>query len=219
MKVQKYPHFSTIIFKTLLHPTAKKFLWGYYSPTRTRTVLNLTWCDYNGLVASLPQEKTMGARLMIRLAALIIAMYRSLVAAGEKKEMAHTLAAELAWQVYQKAGRLPWLIAGIRTRDHHNRLRLATQLFRHFPFSSPSYRWQDVYTEPNVVAFNCQRCPAANFFASHDLSQLCVETFCNLDFPLAGQWGAILERTGCIAGGANHCDFRWRVAAPQNTTK
>ena len=41
-----------------------------------------------------------------------------------------------------------------------------------------------------VVAFDCLRCPVAEYFASHNLSELCVKTFCNPDFPLAEQWGA-----------------------------
>jgi len=66
---------------------------------------------------------------------------------------------------------------------------------------------------PGVAAFNCLKCPVAEYFRSHHLSELCVNTWCKLDYPLARQWGAELERTGTIAGGAPVCDFRWHAIA------
>ena len=54
--------------------------------------------------------------------------------------------------------------------------------------------------------------PVAEFFAQHDASELCVNTWCNLDFPLAEKWGGRLSRTGTIAMGKERCDFRWRAA-------
>jgi len=92
-----------------------------------------------------------------------------------------------------------------------DRLRVATTAFRTFPFSSPSYLWKDVEAAPRTVAFNCLKCPVAEHFRAHDLSDVCVKTWCALDFPLARQWGATLERTGTIAGGAAACDFRWHA--------
>lgn len=76
--------------------------------------------------------------------------------------------------------------------------------------SSPSYEWSDVASPVGVVAFDCLKCPVAEFFASKSASELCVQTFCRLDFPLAETWGGELERKGTIAAGAERCDFRWR---------
>ena len=59
------------------------------------------------------------------------------------------------------------------------------------------------------VAFDCTKCPVAEFFGQPDASELCVQTFCRLDFPLAEKWGGKLKRNGTIASGAPVCDFRW----------
>jgi len=51
---------------------------------------------------------------------------------------------------------------------HHNvygNLLKTTQLFRAFPFNSPSYQWQNVPASGNVVAFYCLRCPVAEYFS------------------------------------------------------
>jgi ubiquinone biosynthesis protein len=108
-------------------------------------------------------------------------------------------------------GEPPLLLAAAFTRDPNKRMRLATDLFRGFPFGSPGYEWQDVPSAEGVVAFDCTRCPVAEFFAEHDASELSVRTWCELDFPLAKKWGGRLERTGTIAMGAKRCDFRWHV--------
>jgi len=87
-------------------------------------------------------------------------------------------------------------------------------MFRSFPFGSPSYEWRDVSSPDGAVAFDCVKCPVAEFFASQNASELCVQTFCRLDFPLAETWGGQLERSGTIASGAERCDFRWRPRLP-----
>ena len=83
-------------------------------------------------------------------------------------------------------------------------------MFRSFPFGSPSYEWREAESTDGAVAFDCVKCPVAEFFASRDASELCVSTFCRLDFPLAETWGGQLVRSGTIASGADRCDFRWR---------
>ncbi|MEP6895030.1 MAG: L-2-amino-thiazoline-4-carboxylic acid hydrolase, partial [Chloroflexota bacterium] len=114
---------------------------------------------------------------------------------------------------------LPWFAGGAFTQDGFQRLKVATDAFRSFPFGSPAYLWQDVDAGEGVVGFDCLRCPVAEYFESHNLSELCVQTFCKLDFPLAEQWGATLERTGTIASGAPHCDFRWRYRSQNESSE
>ena len=101
------------------------------------------------------------------------------------------------------------LIAGIFSDNPHKRMELATQIFRMFPFTAPDYGWAEVETDKNNVAFNCTRCHVAELFIKFGLGDVCYNTFCKLDFPLAQQWGGKLTRTGSIAGGADKCDFRW----------
>jgi len=156
-----------------------------------------------------------GARFMVHLSAVTIAMYQALLLAGQSKEEATSLIYGMGWLVYTKMGEVPWTMAGFFSQDAYEKVRFATAAFRQFPFSSPSYKWQDLDAAPGVVAFNCLTCPVAQYFRSHNLSELCVNSWCKLDYPLARQWGAELQRTGTIAGGARVCDFRWQVVAQE----
>jgi ubiquinone biosynthesis protein len=98
----------------------------------------------------------------------------------------------------------------VARRDRLGRLRFATDLFRSFPFNPPGYLMEDI-SAPHEVAFDVRRCPVAEYFRRHGASEVCVATWCNLDYALAEQWGGRLERTGTLAAGADRCDFRWKV--------
>lgn len=118
----------------------------------------------------------------------------------------HRLTYDIGWSVYRQMAEPPLLIASAIARDPRKRLKLATDLFRSFPFGSPSYEWRDVAGVDGAIAFDCVKCPVAEFFASHDASELCVQTFCRPDFPLAQIWGGKLERSVAIASRAQRCD-------------
>ena len=109
------------------------------------------------------------------------------------------------------AGLVVAMLFDLRVRLLNYALIFYIDLFRAFPFGEPGYIWQDVDDAPTTVGFDCLRCPVAEFFARHEEAELCVQTWCNLDFPLAEQWGGRLERASTIAAGADRCDFRWRV--------
>ena len=209
------PRASRRLYSAILRLGVGPPLWGFlrahYPRDETEAAYERTWELFRELEPSILDEKPFGARLILRAAAGTLAFYQALRERGESDEGATGLLAEFTWVVYEKMGRVPWLLVGFRTRDPYRRLELATRFFRRFPFASPAYEWRDVEAPPGVVAFDCLRCPVAEFFSTHDAGTLCVETFCNLDFPLAPRWGASLSRTGSIAGGAPRCDFRWRV--------
>jgi ubiquinone biosynthesis protein len=113
--------------------------------------------------------------------------------------------------VYGHMATVPTVLSKFGWPSPHARVKRATDLFRRFPFGAPSYDMVDVPADGQVVAFDVQRCPVAEYFLTQDLGELCVESWCNLDFPLAERWGARLERTTTIAGGAERCDFRWHA--------
>lgn len=170
-----------------------------------------TWHRYYNIEPSLAVQPTPGAVFTTHAAALTLAMHRTLLHHGVDAAESYRLVHDIGWGVYRQMAEPPLLLASAFTRDPRKRLKLATDLFRAFPFGAPSYLWHDVPSAPDVVAFDCVRCPVAEFFASHDASQLCLQTFCQLDFPLAQAWGGKLERSGTIASGAQRCDFRWHV--------
>jgi len=67
-----------------------------------------------------------------------------------------------------------------------------------------------VKTEEGSVAFDVYRCPVSEYFAGKGLSELCVNAFCNLDYPLADKWGVELIRPLTLAAGAAYCNFKYR---------
>lgn len=197
--------------RSLIDPSARKVLIHIYSDHEVDDLLESTWARYADLAPSVPSQETLGARFMVHLSALTIAMYEALLSAGQTAEGATTLIYDMSWLVYTKMGEVPWTMAGAMSNDSVKKLRFATTTFRTFPFASPSYLWKDVAAAPDVVAFDCLKCPVAEHFRTHNLSDLCVNTWCKLDYPLAQQWGSELKRTGTIASGAPVCDFRWHA--------
>ena len=180
-----------------------------------RDVMKQTWDRYYELEPSVAVQPTLGAVFTTHAAVLILAMHETLLRHGVATAESHRLISDIVWSVYRQMGEPPLLIASAFTRDPRKRLKLATDMFRSFPFGSPSYEWRDLPSVDGTIAFDCVKCPVAEFFASQNASELCVQTFCRLDFPLAETWGAQLERKGTIASGAERCDFRWHPREPQ----
>jgi ubiquinone biosynthesis protein len=199
------------LWKTLLESNARGVLEKTSLANKTEAVLAEMWDRYYDLEPSVPIERNLGAVFTTHLAALTLGMHETLLRHGVDKDQSYRLIHDIGWKFYTEMGEPPLLFASAFTRDAEKRLRLATDLFRLYPFGSPGYVWRDVPSAESVVAFDCTRCPVAEFFAKHGASELCVETWCHLDFPLAKKWGGRLERTGTIAMGKDHCDFRWHV--------
>jgi hypothetical protein len=196
-------------FKIKANKAAKKDLTKYFNDFEIKQILHEYWQNYLQTKPEVPAMPTLGGSVMVHLAAMSTAFYLELIAKGKSKEEATQLFYDIAWQVYVKMGRFSWWLAGINNRNEYKRVLKATQLFRAFPFNSPSYKWKDVEAQKNVVGFDCLKCPVAEYFQSKSLSEFCTKTWCALDYPLAELWHAKLKRTGTIAGGADKCDFRW----------
>jgi ubiquinone biosynthesis protein len=200
------------LWKMLLEANLRSALTGTTLAGEVDAIVSETWDRYDALELTVRTEPTIGAVLTTHLAALTLASDETLRQHGLSTQESQRLIYNVGWSFYSKLGEPAWLVATALTRDPSKRLRLATDLFRHFPFGSPGYGWRDTPTENGIVAFDCVRCPVAAFFAAHGASELCVNTWCALDVPLAQKWGGRLERTATIAMGANHCDFRWHPA-------
>ena len=177
-------------------------------------LLKQVWERYYQLEPSIAIEPTLGAVFTTHVAAVTLAMHEVLLRNEISPAESHRILYDIGWRIYVQMGEPPLLVASAFTRDPHKRLKLATDLFRTFPFGAPSYQWLDVPSTDGTIAFDCEKCPVADFFGSHNASELCVQTFCRLDFPLAEKWGGQLRRTGTIASGAVRCDFRWTPKTP-----
>jgi len=203
-----------LLLRTFLEPAVRRFLYTRMPREQSDSVLKAVWRFYDEAALLAPKNEGVGPTLVLHLAAITIAFNQALIDAGYSETAAAQLVTDVAWVVYRKMGACVWRLSRLAAKDPFKRIRTATRIFRRFPFGSPAYQWKEISAQPDTVAFDCTRCPAAEYFASRNRAELCVRTFCNLDFPLAKKWGAELERTGSIAGGAERCDFRWRVAHP-----
>ena len=201
------------LLKAMLNPVARRTLRKRMGAAAGRRLLDRTWDLYPAHLRAVDASAPLGIGpgLVMRLSACTIALHAALVETGETHENAVEIAGEVAWAVYRRMGRLPWLISGAVSRDPGKRLDISTRIFRRFPFGPSAYVWESKPAPEGVVAFDCLRCPVAEHFSKAGLNDLCVRTFCDLDFPLAGDWSAVLRRTGSIAAGAPVCDFRWHA--------
>ena len=202
---------NVAVLRPLLDPRARAALIHHFSASAVDALLEKSWAGYAERRSAVPSQEGIGARVMVHLGALTLAMYDALRSIGQSTDDATARVYDVGWQVYTKMGEVPWVTAEAFSRGEYEKLRFATKAFRTFPFDAPSYQWEDVEAGPGVVAFNCLRCPVAEYFRAHDASEVCVNTWCKLDYPLARQWESELERSGTIAGGAPVCDFRWQA--------
>jgi hypothetical protein len=183
-----------------------------------KSAVDCAFYEHRRARARLAREPSIGGRLMLDAAALTVCLFRALLARDIPEQRARTLTAKVTAAVYDLMARVPSAIARVGGGAPVERLRRATSAFRRFPFGPPAYRMLDVAAGEDTVAFDVVRCPVAEYFRAQDLPELCVASFCNLDYPLAARWGATLERTKTLVEGAECCDFRWRVS-PRDAEK
>jgi hypothetical protein len=173
-----------------------------------------TWERFHSLALERPSEPTVGARQNVLLACLTLAMFRALLESGVERPYAVELVGDAAWRIYAQWGRLATATTAPLDGGAAVRLRRRVGLFLRYPFGRPGYRYSD-RVEPRGRALDMLHCPIADYMRANDAADLCVGTWCNLDFPLAEMWGGRLERQGTLAGGAPRCDFRF-VAGPSS---
>jgi ubiquinone biosynthesis protein len=183
---------------------------GRFTRHEANRVVSEALCNLESCADKASAEPSIGARMNVHLARVTLAAHRALTAAGIEKTYATELVGDAAWWVYEKWGSLAAGLSWVVRRDPLGRLRFATDLFRRFPFNPPGYLMEDI-SAAHEVAFDVRRCPVAEYFRRQGASDVCVATWCNLDYALAEQWGSRLERAGTLAAGADRCDFRWKV--------
>ena len=185
---------------------------GRFTTVEVNRILDQSWLDFDTLLPDLSREPTVGARLNLRLAALTVAFYRNLTAAGIENRYAIELISDTCWRVYQWWGYVGRFLARLsrhdRIKDHARRVRQDGSWPMSFPFNPPGYQAQYVPTEYGL-GFNVIRCPVAEYLRAQGASDLAVGTWCMLDYALAEMIGLRLVRTDTLAAGDERCDFRW----------
>ena len=189
---------------------------GRFTRKDVDRLLRAAWANFDRLSPQLPREATLGSRQNVVLACLTLSMLQALLAEGIERDYAIELIGDACWKVYAQWGQIPRLLSRASTRDPAKRMRMSVDMFLRYPFNQPGYRYRyrDI-AEPRGRGLDMLRCPVADYLTANGAADLCVGTWCNLDYPLARMWGGELERHGTLAGGAKRCDFRFRAPGPE----
>lgn len=176
-------------------------------------IIEQVWQRFDQIAPEIPTEPTLGANMLVRLAALTMLIYQSLREMDIEQGYAIELVGDAVWKIYEKAVKV---VAGLTRYPHRDGLPLIRQrvelFMKKFPFNPPAYqvRW---YPDGEAVAFDVLHCPVASYFQMQlppqEAAAVCEGTWCNQDYALAEVWGGMLVRTGTRAGGVEHCDFRF----------
>ena len=155
----------------------------------------------------------------VHLACFTFSFFEELLAEGTERIQAIELVADATWHVYQMWARLTSAVTQVarskptalafavtKTNDRESKVHLR------FPFNAPGYVIETVTAERGI-AFNVVHCPVAAYFRAHGAIDLCVASWCNLDFALSELRHQTLVRTKTLVQGADHCDFRVLPAA------
>jgi ubiquinone biosynthesis protein len=184
---------------------------GRLSPQDVSDVLDVAWARFWDSDPDKLPAITFGNKTLLMLGCLTTHFLFALVAIGVERSFAIELIGDVAWKVYRVGGRLPWMLSRFRSSDPKQRMTTAVKMFLRFPFAPPGYFF-DSYALPDGIAVDMHRCQIAEYMSSQSASDLCVETWCNLDFALAELWGGQLNRTSTLASGCSKCDFQFTVS-------
>ena len=167
------------------------------------------WMGAADLSVHLPSQPTVGTRFNVRLACLTLAFFRALVDYGVARVYAIELTADMTWSFYKKWGALRRFLKKGDPLGNFKRLSLGDVVPLSFPFNPPGYVAHWFPTPEGSVGFDMVRCPVSEFFRSHNAADLCVSSWCNLDYPLGEVIGLKLTREKTLVEGSDRCTFRW----------
>jgi ubiquinone biosynthesis protein len=183
---------------------------GRFTRTEIDEILTSIWERYDESASNVPWEPKVGNRINILLACLTFACLEIMIQRGVPRQHAIELIGDASWNVYRRWGKILIPFARLYSRDPRKRMRLSVNAFLRFPFTPPGYRFERV-PSADGIALNMLRCPVADYLGQQQASDLCVGTWCNLDFALAEMWGGWLERSETLAAGCDHCNFHFKV--------
>jgi hypothetical protein len=174
--------------------------------------LEAAWKRYDEAVGTLPAQPTRGSTMNVRLACFTFSFFEQLLTTGMKREYAIELVADATWQVYRMWARLT-AAASQPASGKATALAFAVKnageakVHLRFPFNAPGYVIETVPSEVGT-AFDVTHCPVASYFRDRGAADLCVASWCNLDFALSELTQQKLVRTTTLVQGADRCDFR-----------
>ena len=183
---------------------------GRFTRREVARFVNEAFDRFERQAPGVPGEPTIGARQNVMLAALTLSLLEILQEGGVERGYAVELTGDTCWRFYRHWGRATKAVAALMSRDPTRRLRLSVNAFLTYPFGRPGYRFNDV-PEEDGRSLDMVRCPVADYLGQRGAADLCAGSWCNLDYALAEMWGARLQRSDTLVGGASCCDFRFHA--------
>ena len=187
---------------------------GRFTRRDVALLLSGAWSRYDQAVGSLRVQPTPGSTMNVRLACFTFSFFEALLAEGTERTYAIELIADASWQVYRVWARLAsW--AGHLKPGKATALAFAVHkegdnkglVELRFPFNAPGYVIETV-AAPAGTAFNVVHCPVAIYFRERGAADVCLSSWCNLDYALSELTRQKLVRTQTLVEGAAFCDFR-----------
>ncbi len=187
---------------------------GRFTRTDIDGFLRIAWDRYRDEAGSLPPQPTFGSTMNVRLACFTNSFFNTLLASGSERKYAIELVADAAWSIYRIWARIALTIAHL-TPSKTTTLGFAVttsgkqpeRLSLRFPFNAPGYLIEPAPSESGI-AFDVVRCPIAEYFRKQAAVDLCLASWCNLDYPLSELTHEKLVRARTLVEGYDGCDFR-----------
>jgi len=184
---------------------------GRFTLADVDSFLGDAWARNDERAQSLPHQPTIGSTMNVRLACFTLSFFEAVQAAGVERPYAIELIADAAWRVYRQWARIAVGLARLRPRGR-TALGFAGidrrgQVALRFPFNAPGYVVETVGSDRGT-AFDVVKCPVVGYFAAAGAADLCLASWCNLDYALADLTREKLTRTTTLVGGQDRCDFR-----------
>ncbi len=184
---------------------------GRFTRAEVHGILDQLWRNFDELAPDIPHEPTYMSRITVRLACVTLSFYRALLAAGVEKDYAITLFADNFWLIYEKLNSIQRLYSRVRTRDPVKRISICINLLIRLIMTPPGYLFKRLPADDGI-SLDMLRCPTAEYLRSYGAAEdLCVSSFCNLDYPMAEFWGGWLERAETLAAGGDCCSYRFKA--------
>jgi ubiquinone biosynthesis protein len=192
-------------------PTSKQHSGkGSFDSVDIINILAKSWEIYLTEALSLPQQPRMRLTLIMNFACLTLSAYQTLVGFGIEKDYAIELIYELVWDVTSRSASSANRLTKSIYQDTMRRLEVLVDLVMRVVFCEPAYQTNKGELQDGFFMDVCT-CPVADYMISNQASDLCVNTWCAVDFGLVDIIGGRLERSGTRAMGKEKCDFRFHV--------
>ena len=181
---------------------------GKFSRAETDGILKQARVLFDQQARKMQQKPNVDRNLIVACATL--SLFQALMTTDVERKYAIRLCSDVASRIYKTWGTWPRLIARLCSFGPLKRLRICVNTVLSFPCSVPSCAHDRRDTDYEIV-INIHRCPAAEYFRENRAADLCVGSWCNLNYALAESWGGKLEHKGTLAGGDPRCHLHFKV--------